>query len=167
MDTTSFGKLMHLLPESSVSAVLVQALTETWWDTTHTFHIIEQEIIVTFHDFHWMTSLRSHGPIIKFEGESSMEIGIDLLGHAYPSEHVHYFDLEIDFRPLSQATPEDWAQMAWAFLLFVVGAYHFANGAQTVLLRWLALFHNFEDAREVNWRHACLAYFYPVMDILS
>ena len=76
-------------------------------DTTHTFHITEREITVTPHDFYWMTSLRSHRPIIDLEGESSIQEGIDLLGHAYPSERVHYFDLERDYKPLSQAIPDD------------------------------------------------------------
>ena len=39
--------------------------------------------------------------------ELGIELGIDLLGHAYSSEHVCYFDLESDFRPLSQTTLED------------------------------------------------------------
>ena len=34
--------------------------------------------------------------------ELGIERGIDLLGHAYSSEHIHYFDLESDFEPLSQ-----------------------------------------------------------------
>ena len=76
-------------------------------DTTHTFHITEREIIVTPHDFYWMTSLRSHQPIIDLEGESSIQEGIDLLGHAYPSERVRYFDVERDYKPLSQAIPGD------------------------------------------------------------
>ena len=33
--------------------------------------------------------------------ELGIKLGIDLLGHAYSSEHVHYFDLELDFGPLS------------------------------------------------------------------
>ena len=49
----------------------------------------------------------------------------------------------------------------------MVEAYLFANGGQILSLRWLALFRNFKDAREANWGHACLAYFYSVMDTLS
>ena len=167
MDTTGFRPFMRLLPKSSASGALVQALTEMWWDTTHTFHIAEWKIIVTPHDFHQMTSLRSHGPIINMDSELGVELGIDLLGHAYPSEHVRYFALEFDFKHLSQATLEDRARMARAFSLFVWGAYLFANKGQIVSLRWLPLFCNFEDAWEVNWGHACLAKFYSVMDTLS
>ena len=83
---------------------------------------------MTPHDFHQMTGLRSHGPTINLEGESGIQLGIDLLGHAYPSEHIRYFDLERDFKPLSQETLDDCAQMARALLLYVVEAYLFANG---------------------------------------
>ena len=49
---TSFEPIFYLLPENSASAILVQTLVERWWDTTHTFHITEKEMIVTPHDFH-------------------------------------------------------------------------------------------------------------------
>ena len=34
-------------------------------------------------------------------------------------------------------------------------------------LRWLALFHYFEEAREANWGQVCLAYLYSSLDTLS
>lgn len=46
---------------------------------------------------------------------------------------------------------EDYAWMAKAFLLYILGVYLFANGGQIVSLRWLAIFHNFEDAGGANW----------------
>ena len=110
-----------------------------------------------------MTSLRSHRPIINLKGESSIQLGIDLPGHTHPSEHVCYFDLEKDYKTLFQTTPDDCARMARAFLLYVLEAYLFTNGGQIVSLRWLALFCHFKQARG----HACLAYFYSVMDMLS
>ena len=76
---------------------------------------------MTPHDFHWMTNLRSHGPLINMEGELGMELGIDMVGHAYPSEHIHYFALEFDFKHLSQATLEDQIRMARACSLFLWG----------------------------------------------
>ena len=82
----------------------MQALVERWWDTTHTFHIVGREITMTPYAFHYMTDLRSYGPIINLKGEFVIQLGIDLLRHAYLSEHIHYFDLERYYRPLSQAT---------------------------------------------------------------
>ena len=43
-------------------------------------------------------------------------------------------------------TPEDQAQMARAFFLYVVGSYLFTNRGQTVSMKRLALFRNFKDA---------------------
>ena len=53
----SFEPVIHLLPESHASAILVQSLAERWWDTTHTFHITDREMTVTLYDFHQMTGL--------------------------------------------------------------------------------------------------------------
>ena len=40
--------------------------------------------------------------------------------------------------------------MARVFLLYLLGAYLFANGGQTVSLRWLAFFCDFERAQTAN-----------------
>ena len=38
-----------------------------------------------------------------------IQLGIDLLGCTYPSEHVRYFDLERDYKSLSHTTLDDHA----------------------------------------------------------
>ena len=43
---------------------------------------------------------------------------------------------------------DDSAKMAKAFLLYLLGAYLFANGGQTVSLRWLAPFRDFRGPWE-------------------
>lgn len=65
-------------------------------------------MIVTPHDFHQMIDLRCDGPFIDLEGESSTQLSIDLLGRKYLSESICYFDLEANYRPYSQATPDDY-----------------------------------------------------------
>ena len=62
--------------------------------------------------------------------ELGIKLGIDLLGHAYPSELIRCFDLGSDFRPLSQTTLEDQAWIARAFLLYVVGAISSSMGVK-------------------------------------
>ena len=89
---------------------------------------------MTPHDFHRMTDLRADGSIINLEGESGVQLDVDLLGRRYLSECVRYFDLETDYKPLSQAMPNDCAWIAKAFLLFLLKAFHLANGGQTVSL---------------------------------
>ena len=59
-----FEPIIHLLPERSMSAILVQILAKRWWDATRTFHIADREMIITPHDFHRMTSLRCDRALI-------------------------------------------------------------------------------------------------------
>ena len=47
VNAAGFGPLLRLILKSSASSVLVQALAKRWWDTTHTFHIVEREIPMT------------------------------------------------------------------------------------------------------------------------
>ena len=135
MHAANFENIMHLLLKGASSGILVQVITKRWWDTTNTFHVAKREMTVTSHDFHRMTSLRSNGPIIDLEGESGIQLGIDLLGCRYSSERIHYFDLETNYKPLSKATPDDCAQMVKVFLHFLLRAYLFANGRKMVSLR--------------------------------
>ena len=80
---------------------------------------------------------------------------------------IHYTDLELDFMHRSQGTAEECIRMARVFLLYLLEAYLFANGGQTVSLRWLALFCDFERAQTANQKSMCLAYFYSSLDSLS
>jgi len=91
---------------------------------------------MTPHDFHQMTSLRSDGLVINLENESSIQLGKDLLGCAYTTKHICYFDLKRDYKPLSQVTLNDHIWMAKVFLLYLLGAYLFAIGGKTLSLRW-------------------------------
>ena len=51
---------------------------------------------VTPHDYHQMTDLRCDSLLTNLEGES----GTQLLGQRHTTEKVHYFNLEMDHRPL-------------------------------------------------------------------
>ena len=126
-------------------------MVERWWDTTHSFHIADKEMIVTPHDFHHMTGLRSDGAFINLEGELGTQLGIYLLGRRYTTETICYFDVEVHYRPFPQVTANDYARMARAFLRYLLRAYLFTNGRQTVSLRWLAFFYEFERAQDANW----------------
>ena len=95
-----FEPIIHLLPERSFSAILVQSLAKRLWDTTHTFHIADREMIVTPHDFHHMIGLRCNGALINLEGKSGTQLGIDLLERRYNPDTIHYFDIEMDYKPL-------------------------------------------------------------------
>ena len=76
----SFEPIIRLLPERSMSAILVQSPIERWWDTTYTFHIVEREMTVTPRDFHHITGLRCDGATINLEGESATQLAINCSG---------------------------------------------------------------------------------------
>jgi len=114
-----------------------------------------------------MTGLKCDGDIINLEGKSGTRLAINLLERSYSTDMIHYFDIKADYRPLPQETAEYCAQMARAFLLYIQAAYLFANGRQTVSLRWLALFHDFGAVGGANLGWACLAYLYSCQNLLS
>ena len=132
--------IIGLLLEKYVNATLVQCLIERWWDTTHTYHVTEREIMVTPYEFYHMTSLSFERAIISLDGMSGIQLGIDMLGRKYSTETIRYFDLVSDYMFLPQRTMEECVCMARAFLLHLLEAYVFTNGGQTVSLRWLTLF---------------------------
>ena len=148
--TADFKPILHLLPKSHASGILVQSLAERWWDTTQTFHIAERGMTVTSHNFHWMTGLQCDGSIINFEGELGIQLGIELLGWRHTKETICFFDLKTDHKPLSWERAEDYTKMVKVFLLYILGSYLFTNEGKIVSLRWLALFRDFENAQGAN-----------------
>ena len=136
----SFKPIICLLLERFASVVLVQTLAKRWCNITHTFHIADREMTITPHYFHYMTGLRFDGVSISLEGDSSTQLGLELFGRRYATETIRYIDLEADFMCRPQVTAEEYAKMAKVFLLYLPRTYFFANGGQTVSLRWLALF---------------------------
>ena len=48
-----------------------------------------------------MTDLRCDGALINLGGESGIQLGIDLLGRRYTTKMIRYFDIEVDYMPLS------------------------------------------------------------------
>ena len=90
-----------------------------------------------------------------------------MFGGKYSTETMHNFDLVLHYMLLPRRTTKERIWMAKAFLVHLLGAYLFANGGQTVSLRWLTLFQDFVDARRANWGQACLVYLYCNFDTFS
>ena len=87
-----------------------------------------------------MTGFSFEGAIINSVCVSGIQLDLDMLRRKYSTKTIHYFDLVSNYMLLLQRTTEEHVRMAWAFLLHLLGAYLFANGGQTVSLRWLTLF---------------------------
>ena len=121
-------------------------MAKRWWDITPTFHIANQDMTITPHDFHCMTSLQFDGVLISLEGKSGTRLGLKLLERRYAMETIRYINLKADFMRCPQATAEEYSRMARVILLYLLRAYFFDNEGQTVSLRWLALFQDFKRA---------------------
>ena len=67
-----FEPIIDILLEKSASATLVQRFIERWWDTTHTFHIAEREMMVAPYDFYCMIGLSFEGAIISLDSVSGI-----------------------------------------------------------------------------------------------
>ena len=93
----SFEPIIDILLEKSANATLVQCFIERWWDTTHTFHIVEREMTVTSYDFYYMIGLSFEGAIISLDGMSSIQLGFDRLERKYSTNTIRYFDLVSDY----------------------------------------------------------------------
>ena len=64
----------------------------------------------------------------SLEDESDIRLGADLLGRRYAMETICYTDLESYFMKRPQLTAEECLRMARVILLYLLGAYLFANG---------------------------------------
>ena len=92
-----FEPIIDILLEKSASATLVQRFIERWWDTTHTFHIVEREMTVTSYDFYYMIGLSFEGAIISLDGVLIIQLGFDRLERKYSTKTIRYFDLVFDY----------------------------------------------------------------------
>ena len=92
-----FEPIIDILLEKSANATLVQCFIERWWDTTHTFHIVEREMTVTSYDFYYMIGLSFEGVIISLDGVSSIQLGFNRLERKYSTKTICYFDLVSDY----------------------------------------------------------------------
>ena len=75
-----------------------------------------------------MTGLQFDGVSISLEDESGIRLGANLLGRRYDIEIIRYTNLEENFMDRLQGTFEECIWMARVFLLYLLGAYLFANG---------------------------------------
>ena len=92
-----FEPIIDILLEKSANATLVQRFIERWWDTTHTFHIVEREMTVTSYDFYYMIGLSFERVIISLDDVSSIQLGFDRLERKYSTKTIRYFDLVSDY----------------------------------------------------------------------
>ena len=82
---------------------------------------------MTLRDFHRMPCRRCGDAIINLGGELDTQLAIDLLERRHSIDMICYFNIEVDYWPFPQKMVKDNAWKARAFLLYILGAYFFAN----------------------------------------
>ncbi|KAK9996493.1 hypothetical protein SO802_021179 [Lithocarpus litseifolius] len=77
-----FKPIIGVLLERSAITTVVKCLIERWWDTTHTFHVAEQEMTMTPYNFYRTITLIFEGAIINLDGT-------DLILREFPRVRAH------------------------------------------------------------------------------
>ncbi|KAF6172057.1 hypothetical protein GIB67_029475 [Kingdonia uniflora] len=163
-----FGQFMDIRLGNSDNR-LIQALTERWWLTTHTFLFPYAEIGVTPLDFTMLTSLsigryptqvpyddawsilsnaRQLLPNIDFSHIKSGNVNIAHL-ETYLTAEIHW---------------EDDITIARAFIIFMMGHLWFQTANDTVPLGYLATVNDLDLAAQYDWGSAILASLYHGLD---
>ncbi|KAF6156296.1 hypothetical protein GIB67_010105 [Kingdonia uniflora] len=148
---------------------LIQALTERWWPTTHTFLFPCVEIGVTPLNFTMLTSLS----IDRYLTQVPYDDAWCVLSNAWqllPNidfSHIKSGNVSISHLRTYltiAADREDNITIARAFILFMMGYVWFQTASDTVPLGYLAAVADLDDAAQYDWGSAILASLYHGLD---
>ncbi|KAF6160557.1 hypothetical protein GIB67_019497 [Kingdonia uniflora] len=148
---------------------LIQALTERWWPTTHTFLFLCADIRVTPLDFTMLTLL----PIGRYPTQVSYDDAWSILSNArqlLPNiDYNHIKSANVSIAHLKtyltvEIHRKDNITIARAFILFMMGYLWFQTANDTVLLRYLAAVNDLDLAAQYDWGSAILASLYHGLD---
>ncbi|KAF6159986.1 hypothetical protein GIB67_033070 [Kingdonia uniflora] len=164
-----FGQFMDIRLGNSDNR-LIQALTERWWPTTHTFLFPCAEIGVTPLDFTMLTSLS----IGRYLTQVPYDDAWSILSNArqllpnIDSSHIKSGNVSIAHLKTYLTVEihrEDDITIARAFILFMMGHLWFQTANDTVPLGYLAAMNDLDLAAQYDWGYAILASLYHGLDI--
>ena len=151
-------------------------LVERWWDTTNSFHFSATgDMTMTPFDFAVLTGLDVGGWAIPYDDDMGEweAAWIYLLGAGPPvdraSGRVRYTWFSSHFRwvEMEPGTPDEAAQYARGFLMFLFGTTLFADRGNTVGLYLLSALVDLSQVRRYDWGGAGLATLYCYMNATS
>ncbi|KAF6141814.1 hypothetical protein GIB67_031881 [Kingdonia uniflora] len=163
-----FGQFMDIRLSNSDNR-LIQALTEHWWLTTHTFLFPCTELGVTPFDFPMLISL----PIGRYPTEVPYDDVWSILSNArqllpnIDSSHIKSGNVSIAHLKTYLTVEihrEDDITIARAFILFMMGHLWFQTDNNTVPLGYLAAVNDLDLAAQYDWGYAILASLYHGLD---
>ncbi|KAF6148155.1 hypothetical protein GIB67_011930 [Kingdonia uniflora] len=159
-----FGQFMDIRLGNSDNR-LIQALTERWWPTTHTFMFPCAKIEVTPLDFTMLTSLS----IGRYPTQVPYDDAWCILFNArqflpnIDSSHIKSENVNIShwrtYLTIA-ADREDNITIARTFILFMMGHLWFQTANDTVPLGYLAAVADLDKAAQYDWDSAILASLY-------
>ncbi|KAF6157602.1 hypothetical protein GIB67_037175, partial [Kingdonia uniflora] len=163
-----FGQFMDIRLGNSDNR-LIQALTERWWPTTHTFLFPCAEIGVTPLDFTMLTSLS----IGRYPTQVSYDDTWSILSNArqllsnIDFSHIKSGNVSIAYLRTYltvEADREDDITIARAFILFMMGHFWFQTANDTVPLGYLVAVNDLDSAAQNDWGSAILVSLYHGLD---
>ncbi|KAF6152648.1 hypothetical protein GIB67_008085 [Kingdonia uniflora] len=163
-----FGQFMDIRMGNSDNR-LIQALTERWWPTTHTFLFPCGEIGVTPLDFTMLKSLS----IGRYPTQVSNDDTWSILSNARQlllninSSHIKSKNVSIAHLMTYltvEADQEDDITIARVFIIFMMGHLWFQTANDTVPLGYLAAVNDLDSAAQYDWGSAILASLYHSLD---
>ncbi|KAF6134888.1 hypothetical protein GIB67_002289 [Kingdonia uniflora] len=148
---------------------LIQALTERWWPTTHTFLFPCVEIGVTPLDFTMLTSLSidQYPTLVPYDDTWSILSNARQLLPNIDFSHIKSGNVSIAHLRTYltvAADREDDITIARVFILFMMGHLWFQMAKDTVPLGYLTAVNNLDSAAQYDWGSAILASLYHGLD---
>ncbi|KAF5933444.1 hypothetical protein HYC85_029615 [Camellia sinensis] len=176
VDLTGFGPFCTGLSRCPARRTLMAALVERWWDTTNSFHFSATgDLTMTPFDFAVLTGLDVGGWPIPYDEDMGQREAtwIYLLGARPPVDRAsgrvrytwfssHFWRVEME-----PGTPDEAAQYARGFLMFLFGTTLFADRGNTVGLYLLSALVDLSQVRRYDWGGASLATLYCYMSATS
>jgi hypothetical protein len=162
----SFRPMVENLAGSWSLKCVVLYLSQRWWDTTHTFHIVGREMTMTPLDKYQLTGLNVSGHTIRFP-EDGGPLDEIYLGYSSGSSTISVPSLFADFDSRPQDTLDEQLLMGRAFLMYLLGNTIVCNSSQTIFVKWLHFFEDLDMTVKYNWGGLALVHLYVNMDTIS
>ena len=163
-----FKHFMETQPINSAKKSLLCVLAERWWDTTHTFHIADVEMMIMPYDMYRLTGLRIDGIIPTFSAfPARVHSDREYLGVSLGASYANLPSLSRAFAEAPQTTIEEATRMAQGFVLYLIGSTLDYNTSQTIPVRWLHLLVDFQQTAQYNWGGVAFANLYAGCDAIS
>ncbi|KAF6171334.1 hypothetical protein GIB67_020401 [Kingdonia uniflora] len=163
-----FGQFMDIRLGNSDNR-LIQALTEHWWPTTHTFLFLCAEIGVTPLDFTMLTSLSigRYPTQVPYDDTWSILSNARQLLPNINFSHIKSGNVSIAHLRTYltvEANRGDDITIAHPFIIFMMGHLWFQTANDTVPLGYLATVNDLDSAAQYGWGSAIPASLYHGLD---